>query len=157
MFRTSRLGSAGSEEEKKGRYTPPETFNLSSTQLQLNSIRNWVHKEKWWITAPDILKDHSSIRRKYLKNENRTMIGIGNRKSAGWETGWNSPISDHRTDRTVEEDQGKVSFKRLIFDEKWLEIRRKHQRVQQDSGGHHSTISTKNEEERERRARQTGG
>ena len=91
---------------------PKAVINSSINQLQLNKFRNWVHKEKWWITASDILKDHSSDEWIHLTNKNPTGTGIGNRKDAGWETGWNSPLSDYRIDQIVEDSEWEVSFER---------------------------------------------
>ena len=75
-------------------------------------------KEKWWITASDILKDHSSEEWIHRTNKNPTKSEIGNRKDAGWGTGWDSPLPDHRINQIVEEGRWEVSFERSRNPEK---------------------------------------
>ena len=60
------------QEEERKVHTPPETVKSHLEQLQLNIFRNWVHNEKWWITASDILKDQVTVHWVRRTNKNPT-------------------------------------------------------------------------------------
>ena len=69
---------------------PPETIDFSITQLQLNMFRNWVHNDKWWITASDILKDHGTEEWIHRTNKNPT-----------WSDSETGEMQDGKQDGTV--------------------------------------------------------